>query len=174
MNRTIRLGIHRFLISRSLNFKELDIWIWLMRFELPWRNSMDHVTRRLFETYHREHKNFVQLTKGAINSMFPRFHVQTKHNFPNDNHERALKLLHALSWDCTSRWLAQAHRGRHLKTMARCRIWSIGTWLARGWGIDIVSWKKSLRHASRLELRVTREPRMSLDYVLGYWCSEPN
>lgn len=38
---------------------------------------MGHVKSRLFETYHREYKNFVQLIKGVIDSMFPRFRAQS-------------------------------------------------------------------------------------------------
>jgi hypothetical protein len=56
----------------------------------------------LFETYRREYENFTQLAGETINSMFSRFQsivnkmCANKARLPYSDHERALKLLHAL------------------------------------------------------------------------------
>jgi hypothetical protein len=60
------------------------------------------VKTRLFETYRREYENFTQLAGETIDSMFSRFQSivnkmrANKAHLPYSDHERALKLLHAL------------------------------------------------------------------------------
>jgi hypothetical protein len=60
------------------------------------------VKTRLFETYRREYENFTQLAGETIDSMFSRFQSivnkmrANKAQQPYSDHERALKLLHAL------------------------------------------------------------------------------
>jgi hypothetical protein len=60
------------------------------------------VKTRLFETYRREYENFTQLAGETIDSMFSRFQSivnkmrANKAQLPYSDHERALKLLHAL------------------------------------------------------------------------------
>jgi hypothetical protein len=64
----------------------------------------DHVKTRLFETYRREYENFTQLARETIDYMFSRFQSivnkmrANKAQLPYSDHERALKLLHALDW----------------------------------------------------------------------------
>jgi hypothetical protein len=64
----------------------------------------DHVKTRIFETYRREYRNFTQLAGETIDSMFSRFQSivnkmhANKAQLPYSDHERALKLLHALDW----------------------------------------------------------------------------
>lgn len=60
------------------------------------------VKNRLYETYKREYENFNQLDGESIDSLFSRFQTvinkmrANKAQLPYDDHERALKLLHAL------------------------------------------------------------------------------
>jgi hypothetical protein len=60
------------------------------------------VKTRLFETYRREYENFTQLAGETIDTMFFRFQPivnkmrAKKAQLPYNDHERALKLLHAL------------------------------------------------------------------------------
>jgi hypothetical protein len=60
------------------------------------------VKTRLFETYRREYENFTQLAGETIDSMFSRFQSivnkirANKAHIHYSDHERALKLLHAL------------------------------------------------------------------------------
>jgi hypothetical protein len=60
------------------------------------------VKTRLFDTYRQEYENFTQLAGETIDSMFSRFHSSVnkmhanKAHLPYSDHERALKLLHAL------------------------------------------------------------------------------
>jgi hypothetical protein len=60
------------------------------------------IKTRLFETYHREYKTFVQWTGETIDTMFSRFQSivnkihANKAQLPYVDHERALKLLHDL------------------------------------------------------------------------------
>jgi hypothetical protein len=60
------------------------------------------VKTRLFETYQREYENFIQLAGETIDTMFSQFQSivnkmrAKKAHRPYDDHERALKLLHAL------------------------------------------------------------------------------
>jgi hypothetical protein len=60
------------------------------------------VKTRLFEMYRREYENFTQLAGETIDSMFSRFQSNVnkmranKAQLPYSDHERALKLLHAL------------------------------------------------------------------------------
>jgi hypothetical protein len=62
----------------------------------------DHVNPRFFETYRRECENFIQLAGEMIDTMFSRFQSivdmirANKAYLPYDDHEKALKLLHAL------------------------------------------------------------------------------
>jgi hypothetical protein len=77
-----------------------QIWSTLERFH----EGNDHVKTRLFETYRREYENFTQLAREIIDSMFSRFLSivnkmrANKAQLPYSDHERALKLLHALDW----------------------------------------------------------------------------
>jgi hypothetical protein len=63
---------------------------------------------KLFETHHQEYENFVQLLREIVDLMFLRFEpivnnmCANKPWLPFDDHERDLKLLHALDrrvWD---------------------------------------------------------------------------
>ena len=62
------------------------------------------VKTRLFEMYKREYENFSQLDGESIDVMFSRFQTivnkmrANKPQLPYDDHERAIKLLHALDW----------------------------------------------------------------------------
>jgi hypothetical protein len=62
----------------------------------------DHIKTRLFETYQQEYDNFVLLARETIDTMFSRFQSMVNKmcannaQLPNDDHERALKPLHAL------------------------------------------------------------------------------
>jgi hypothetical protein len=75
-----------------------QIWSTLERFH----EGNDHVKTRLFETYRREYENFTRLAGETIDSMFSRFQsivnkmCANKAQLPYSDHERALKLLHAL------------------------------------------------------------------------------
>ena len=75
-----------------------QFWSTLERFH----EGNDHVKTRLFETYRREYENFTQLAGETIDSMFSRFQSivnkmhANKAQLPYSDHERALKLLHAL------------------------------------------------------------------------------
>jgi hypothetical protein len=75
-----------------------EIWSTLKKFQ----EGNDHVKTRPFETYHREYENFVQLAGETIDTMFFWFQSTVnkmranKAQLPYDDHERALKLLHAL------------------------------------------------------------------------------
>jgi hypothetical protein len=75
-----------------------QIWSTLKRFH----EDNDHVKTRLFETYMREYENFTRLVGETIDTMFSRFQSivnkmsANKAQLPYDDHERALKLLHAL------------------------------------------------------------------------------
>jgi len=75
-----------------------EIWKTLEKYH----EGTSHVKTRLFETYRREYKNFVQLPGESVDSMFSRFQVivnkmrTNKPQLPYDDRERALKLLHAL------------------------------------------------------------------------------
>jgi hypothetical protein len=75
-----------------------QIWSTLERFH----EGNDHVKTRLFETYRREYENFTQLAGETIESMFSRFQSivnkmrANKAQLPYSDHERVLKLLHAL------------------------------------------------------------------------------
>jgi hypothetical protein len=75
-----------------------QIWSTLERFH----EGNDHVKTRLFETYRREYENFAQLAGETVDSMFSRFQSivnkmrANKAQLPYSDHERALKLLHAL------------------------------------------------------------------------------
>jgi hypothetical protein len=77
-----------------------QIWFTLERFH----EGNDHVKIRLFETYRREYENFTQLAGETIDSMFSRFQSivnkmrANNAQLPYSDHERALKLLHALDW----------------------------------------------------------------------------
>ena len=75
-----------------------QIWSTFERFH----EGNDHVKTGLFETYRWEYENFVQMARETIDTMFSRFksivnkmHANKSH-LPYDDHERALKLLHAL------------------------------------------------------------------------------
>jgi hypothetical protein len=112
----IRTTRHKTLCSRVpclMNLSDLDIWL---RTHQIWstleifHEGNDHVKTRLFETYQREYENFVQLAGETIdtNTMFSRFQsidnktCANKVQLPYDDHERVLKLLHALDqrvWD---------------------------------------------------------------------------
>jgi hypothetical protein len=75
-----------------------EIWSTLEKFH----EGNDHVKGGLFVMYRREYDNFVQLPRETINTMFSRFQLiinkmcGNKAQLPYDDHERALKLLHAL------------------------------------------------------------------------------
>jgi hypothetical protein len=62
----------------------------------------DHIKTRLFETYRREYENFVQLARETIDTMLSHFQsivnrmCANKAHLPFDDHERVLKLVHAL------------------------------------------------------------------------------
>jgi len=67
-----------------------------------YHEGMSWVKTRLFETHHREYENFVQLPGESVDSMFSHFQSimnkmrKNKLQLPYDDHERALKLVHAL------------------------------------------------------------------------------
>ena len=75
-----------------------QIWSTLERFY----EGNDHIKTRLFETYRREYENFVKLARETIDMMLS--HLKSivnrmcanKAHLPYDDHERALKLVHAL------------------------------------------------------------------------------
>jgi hypothetical protein len=77
-----------------------EIWSTLKKFH----EGNDHVKTRPFETYQREYENFVQLAGETIDTMSSRFQsivnkmCANKAQLPYDDHERALKLLHALEY----------------------------------------------------------------------------
>jgi hypothetical protein len=75
-----------------------QIWSTLERFY----EGNDHIKTRLFETYRREYENFVKLARETIDMMLS--HLKSivnrmcanKAHLPYDDHERALKVVHAL------------------------------------------------------------------------------
>ena len=75
-----------------------EIWNTLQRFH----EGTFQVKTRIFELYRCEYENFVQLPGESVDSMFSRFQSvvnkirANKLQLPFDDHERALKLLHAL------------------------------------------------------------------------------
>jgi hypothetical protein len=107
MIRTTKLETLCSRVSRLLSFERVghlttahQIWSTLERFH----EGNDHVKTKLFETYRREYENFTQLAGETIDSMFSRFRSivnkmrANKAQLPYSDHERALKLLHALDW----------------------------------------------------------------------------
>jgi hypothetical protein len=66
------------------------------------------VQARLYATYWREYENFTRLPGHSIDALFKRFMVLVNNMranvdvLPSDNHDRAVKILHALDltmWD---------------------------------------------------------------------------
>jgi hypothetical protein len=86
--------------------EDLACWIWL-ELKNAHAGNVD-VQARLCATYRREYDNFTHLTGKSINSLFQRFTVVVNNmranvdGLPYDDHDRAVKLLHALDhtvWD---------------------------------------------------------------------------
>jgi hypothetical protein len=76
----------------------LEIWSTLKKYHV----GSSNVKTTFFETYHREYENFLLLSGESIDLMSSRFQSivnrkrANKPRVPYDNHDRALKLLHAL------------------------------------------------------------------------------
>jgi hypothetical protein len=83
--------------------EDLACRIWLELKNAHARNA--EVQGRLYATYRREYENFTHLPSESIDALFQRFTVVVNNMranvdaLPYDDHDRAVKLLHAL--DCT-------------------------------------------------------------------------
>ena len=75
-----------------------EIWQTLVRYH----EGNPQIKSRLFDTYRREYENFAQLAGKSVDGMFTRFQSivnkmrANRANLPYDDHEMAIKLLHAL------------------------------------------------------------------------------
>src|SRR6266508_2783374 len=100
---TTRPWISCFQVFLEMNLIEFVILKLLTRYGLAFKAFMkEPMPSRLFETYRREYENFVQLPGESVETLFSRFQScvnKMRDNIikmPYEDHDLALKLLHAL------------------------------------------------------------------------------
>ena len=75
-----------------------EIWVKL----LSYHEGTTQIKTRLFDTYRHEYENFAQMSGESVDALFARFQTivnkmrANRAQLPYDDHEKAIKLLHAL------------------------------------------------------------------------------